>query len=112
MPDDQREIAGAGPDQDGDGAALEPRGQNAAESERPDIPPAMVGGGGRFFLLVVFVGVAMGVLYYLEHSGGLSLAGWIPVYATVAALGGRISTVIEPTVGRVTAIELPLAPGS
>ena len=34
------------------------------------------------------------------------------VRATVAALGGRISTVTEPTVGRVTAIELPPAPGS
>ena len=87
MPDDQRDIPGAETDQDAKRIALDPPGRKGAKDEPPDIPPATVGGGGRFFLLVVFVCVALGVLYYLEHSGGLSLAGWVPVYATVAGLG-------------------------
>ena len=87
MPDDQREIVDAASKHSIEPVAAKPGKRTRAKGERISLPPSVGGGGGRLFLLVLFVGVAMGVLYYFEQAGGFTAEARIPIYATVAALG-------------------------
>lgn len=85
MPDDQRKASAQGRRRSAGG----PPGAPSAPLpvERYDMPPVIIGSGGRFFLLVLFVGIAFGVLYYLEQSIGFPAEARIPIYATVGVLG-------------------------
>ncbi|MGH6620720.1 MAG: hypothetical protein ACREF6_14335, partial [Alphaproteobacteria bacterium] len=85
MPDDQRKAAAQGRRRSAGG----PPGAPSAPLpvERYDMPPVIIGSGGRFFLLVLFVGIAFGILYYLEQTIGFPAEARIPIYATVGVLG-------------------------
>ena len=85
MPDDQREAA-ARREAAGRGR-LPTVSVTPPEVERFDMSPTIVGSGGRFFLLVVFIGVAFGVLYYVEQTIGFPIEARIPIYGTVGTLG-------------------------
>ncbi|NIQ95036.1 MAG: hypothetical protein GWN87_13135, partial [Desulfuromonadales bacterium] len=70
-----------------DPVAVKPGDAAQPTAETIGMPPAPGMGGGRLFLLALFVGVAMGVLYYFEQAGGIPSESRIPIHATVAALG-------------------------
>ena len=63
---------------------------NQPTPERVDMPSGAVGSGGRFFLFIVFVGIAFGILYYVERTIGFPIEARIPIYGTV---GDRKSVV-------------------
>jgi len=85
VPDDQRKTPLRRPE---NGRGRAPAvAASAPETERFDAPPLVVASGGRFFLLVLCVGIAIGILYYVERTIGFPLEARIPIYGTVAALG-------------------------
>jgi len=83
VPDDQRKTPLRRPE---NGRGKAPAAV-APELERFDMPAANVASGGRFFLLVLFVGIAFGILYYVEKTIGFPAEARTPVYGTVGALG-------------------------
>jgi len=85
LPDDQRKTVAGRP---GRGKGKMPAVTvSPPEVERFDMPPMQVASGGRFFLLVVFVGIAVGILYYVEMTIGFPIEARIPIYGTVGMLG-------------------------
>ena len=87
MPDDQRKAAAKMARRlAGNAQPVAPPAPPVAE--RYDMPPVFIGSGGRFFLLVLFVGIAFGILYYLEQTIGFPAEARIPIYVTVGGLGG------------------------
>jgi two-component system cell cycle sensor histidine kinase/response regulator CckA len=85
LPDDQRKAVTPAAGRSTGGAPAMPA--LAPPAERHDVPPVMISSGGRFFLLVLFVGVAFGVLYYVEQNIGFPAAARMPIYVTVGMLG-------------------------
>jgi two-component system cell cycle sensor histidine kinase/response regulator CckA len=85
LPDDQRKTA--------EGRPTARRGRTPTVSvapaavERFDMPAIRIGSGGRFFLLVVFVGIAVGILYYVEQTIGFPIQARIPIYGSVGMVG-------------------------
>jgi two-component system, cell cycle sensor histidine kinase and response regulator CckA len=85
LPDDQRKTVTPGAGRGRGGGPGVPAAP--APAERYDMPPISISSGGRFFLFVLFVGIAFGILYYLERTIGFPAEARVPIYATVGMVG-------------------------